>query len=210
MAASDQLRTRRVFINCPFDRKFKPIFDAIVFTLYDLGFKPEHALNKSVGEELRLRRIYKQLRSCANSIHDISRVSLSGPLQLPRFNMPFEAGIAYAMHASATGGRRHGLLFLDAKEYQYQASVSDLAGLDPKIHENDPVKVIAAVRTFFAQHNPTKSYNPAPYIQRRYLTFSADLPAKARKLKFSARLLRTWDYVQDLEFLMAGWIDDNP
>ena len=26
----------RVFLNCPFDTKFKPLFDAIVFTIHDL------------------------------------------------------------------------------------------------------------------------------------------------------------------------------
>ena len=29
----------RVFLNCPFDTKFKPLFDAIVFTIHDLGFQ---------------------------------------------------------------------------------------------------------------------------------------------------------------------------
>jgi hypothetical protein len=27
-----------VFINCPFDLDFKPIFDAIIFTVFDCGF----------------------------------------------------------------------------------------------------------------------------------------------------------------------------
>ncbi len=203
-------RNRQVFINCPFDQQYKPIFDAIVFTLHDLGYVALHALNQSGGGALRLPRIYDQLCNCANSIHDISRVSLSGPLRLPRFNMPFEAGLAYAIHSSARRGYRHDLLFLDAKKYRYQGLMSDVAGLDPKTHYNDPVKVIAEVRTFFAQHNPGKSYNFAPFIQRRYLMFSADLTAKAKQMKLSERLLRSWDYAQDLQVVMAGWIRENP
>jgi hypothetical protein len=27
-----------VFINCPFDDEYKPLFDAIVFAIYDMGF----------------------------------------------------------------------------------------------------------------------------------------------------------------------------
>jgi hypothetical protein len=32
------IRRNHVFINCPFDRTYKPIFDAIVFAVRDLGF----------------------------------------------------------------------------------------------------------------------------------------------------------------------------
>ena len=101
----------RVFINCPFDRAYKPLFDAILFTLYQLGRRP-----------------------C--------------------FNMPFEAGIAYALHADGRGARRHQLLVLDAKAWQVSVSLSDLAGLDPKIHANKPIRAIHAVRAFFAQTYP--------------------------------------------------------
>jgi hypothetical protein len=203
-------RSQQVFINCPFDRQYKPLFDAIVFTLHDLGYVALYALNKRSGGALRLPRIHKQLGDCAYSIHDLSRVSLSGPLRLPRFNMPFEAGVAYAMHAASLPRRRHELLLLDAKAHRYQASISDLAGLDPQNHNNNAMKAIEAVRTFFAQHNPGKRYNVAPFIQRRYLTFSGHLPAKAREMRFSTRLLRSWDYALDLQTMMAAWIQENP
>ncbi len=199
-------RNRRVFINCPFDKNYKPIFNAIVFTLHHLGYEAQYALHKSGGGSARLTRIYRQLCDCASSIHDISRVSLSGPLRLPRFNMPFEAGLAYAIHASARPGHRHDLLFLDAKAYRYQASISDVAGLDPKIHYNDPVKVIAEVRTFFRQHYPHIRYDDAPYIQRWYLTFLKHLEAVARTKKNKLSHLQSWDYALDLQTLMVLWI----
>jgi hypothetical protein len=133
-----------------------------------------------------------------------------GALRLPRFNMPFEAGMAYVMHASMDASNTHELLVLEAKAYRYQASISDLAGLDPKAHHNDPLKAIAAVRSFLAQHNPGKSFSAAPHVQRRYVAFSKQLPQRAKSMKLSARLLRSWDYALDLQNLMAGWIRDNP
>lgn len=202
-------RDRTVFINCPFDKNYKPIFNAIVFTIHHLGYVADFALNKSGGGAARLARIYGQLCACASSIHDISRVSLSGPLRLPRFNMPFEAGLAYAIHASARRGHRHDLLFLDAKAYRYQASISDLAGLDPKVHDNNPLKAIAEVRTFFKQHNPRVEYSDAPYIQRGYLTFLKYLKDVARDKKVKMSELEKWDNVLDMQTLMANWIREN-
>lgn len=201
-------RSRKVFINCPFDNKYKPIFDAIVFTIHHLGYVAEYALNKGGGGAQRLTRIYSQLCSCASSIHDISRVSLSGTLRLPRFNMPFEAGLAYAIHASGIGGR-HDLLFLDAKAYRYQAAISDLAGLDPKVHDNNDVKVIAEVRTFFKQHNPEVKYDDAAYIQRRYLAFLKQMKNVARAEKRKISELQKWDNALDLQYIMAEWIREN-
>ena len=45
----------------------------------------------------RLERIFGLIASCGASIHDLSRVTLSAHLNLPRFNMPFELGIAYSL-----------------------------------------------------------------------------------------------------------------
>ncbi|CAM4066958.1 hypothetical protein [Roseateles saccharophilus] len=134
----------RVFINCPFDDEYKPLFDAIVFTIHDLGFQARHALidNSSV---IRVERIATEIATCKYSIHDMSRVEV-GANKLPRFNMPFEAGIAYTVHALQPKGREHHMGVLDSKPYQYQASISDLAGLDPKVHGNDPDQVIQCVR----------------------------------------------------------------
>ena len=39
-------KTDRVFINCPFDQNYKPLFEAIIFTIYDCGFRPICALEE--------------------------------------------------------------------------------------------------------------------------------------------------------------------
>ena len=36
---------RNVFINCPFDNAYAPIFEAIVFAVHDAGFRLRLALN---------------------------------------------------------------------------------------------------------------------------------------------------------------------
>ena len=45
---------RLVFLNCPFDKQYKPILDAILFCTYDCGFAARIAL-QDVGESCVLR-----------------------------------------------------------------------------------------------------------------------------------------------------------
>ena len=33
-----------VFVNCPFDDAYKPMFEAIVFAVFDCGYRPRCAL----------------------------------------------------------------------------------------------------------------------------------------------------------------------
>jgi len=69
---------------------------------------------------------------------------LLGTLQLPRFNMSFEAGIVYSMHAAGRS-LRHMLLF-EKKPCRHNASMSDAPGMDAKIHAGDPALAVEAVR----------------------------------------------------------------
>ena len=66
------LRRNHVFINCPFDSVYKPIFDAIVFAIYDLGFVARSALEIDDGTEFRLAKIERIIEECRYGIHDIS------------------------------------------------------------------------------------------------------------------------------------------
>lgn len=197
----------RIFVNCPFDTRYKPIFDAIVFTIHDLGFQARHALidNSAV---VRVERIAIEIASCQFSIHDMSRVQL-GKNKLPRFNMPFEAGMAYIVHAMQPCGVEHHMGVLDAMPYQYQASISDLAGLDPKVHANDPLQAIGCVRDF-VRRKSGRVMPGAAHVRKRYQAFQALLRSSARKNKMSVAELKTWNYVNDLQALMADWITANP
>ena len=62
------------------------------------------------------------------SIHDLSRVELSRGV--PRFNMPFELGLAVEM----SGHQKHEWFVLEARPYRLQRALSDLNGTDPLIH----------------------------------------------------------------------------
>jgi hypothetical protein len=201
---------KRVFINCPFDTLYKPLFDATVFAIHDLGFQARHALIDD-DESSRLTRIAKEIADSTYSIHDLSRVELSGLMKVPRFNMPFEAGIAYCRHLyPKSPSEKHHILLLDAKPYRYQASLSDVAGLDPKIHGNKPETVIDNVRSFLSKKSQKTNLPGATHVWKRYNLFKSKLPRKAQAGNISMAELKTWDYVPDLQNLMVAWIKANP
>lgn len=200
-------RAERVFVNCPFDDDYIRIFHAIVFAIHDLGFQARHALIDD-AEAVRLKRIHTELANSQYSIHDLSQVELSGRLKVPRFNMPFEAGIAYAMHAAADPV--HHVLLLEKVPYQHSASMSDAAGMDAKIHDGDPQKAIRAVRTFLRTKSGRRDLPGETRLAKRYALFEAKLPAAARDGGLSMRELRSWEYVNDMQAIMAAWISENP
>lgn len=82
-----------VFINCPFDAKYKSLFDAMVFAVHDCGFIPRCAREEDDASEVRIDKIYNIIADCRYGIHDISRTELDEDSNLPRFNMPLELGI---------------------------------------------------------------------------------------------------------------------
>ncbi len=76
-----------VFINCPFDDDYQPIFDSIVFATVACGFTPRSATETGTVSDPRMDRIREALFSSRYSIHDLSRCRGHGDANLARFNM---------------------------------------------------------------------------------------------------------------------------
>jgi hypothetical protein len=88
----NQQYNENVFINCPFDAKYKPLFEAVVFAVHDCGFVARCALEEDDGSQIRVQKIYAIISQCRLGIHDLSRIEVSKDTRLPRFNMPLESG----------------------------------------------------------------------------------------------------------------------
>jgi len=120
-----------VFINCPFDDEYKPIFDAVIFAVHDAGFVARCALEISDAAQNRFDKIVEIISECKYGIHDISRTELDPINSLPRFNMPLELGIF--LGCSKFGGTKDRMkmcMILDKEQYRYQKFISDIAGQD--------------------------------------------------------------------------------
>jgi hypothetical protein len=81
-----------VFVNCPFDSEYEPIFHAIVFSIHDCGYVARCALEADDSGDVRIEKILAIIDQCKLGIHDISRTELNEH-SLPRFNMPLELGL---------------------------------------------------------------------------------------------------------------------
>ena len=82
-----------VFLNIPFDAEFRSLYIAYIVGLIQLGMVP-HLASEIAGGERRLNRIFQLIQGCRYSIHDLSRIEVSGaPVAVPRFNMPLELGM---------------------------------------------------------------------------------------------------------------------
>lgn len=154
-------RDRAVFINCPFDDAYQPLFRAMCFTLLACGYTPRCALDYSDSGEIRFQKILDILTACDLSIHDMSRVELDVGTGLPRFNMPLELGADLALRLKGPPiQRRRRTLILDAEAHRYDKTLSDISGQDIAAHRNAVDDMIGCVRDWLNANR--RSETPLP------------------------------------------------
>lgn len=129
-----QSRRARVFLNLPYDAQFQNLYFAYLASVCAFGMYPRVTL-EIPGPTRRLDRIFQLIQRCEYSIHDLSRVQLdpSEP-RTPRFNMPFELGLAVAW-ARTAGRGQHIWFAMESAPYRLAKSLSDLNGTDPYVHD---------------------------------------------------------------------------
>jgi hypothetical protein len=193
---------QHVFINCPFDRQYQQLFEAIVFAVSDCGFRPRCSLEIDDGSQIRIEKIFRIISDCKFGIHDISKTEPDELNNLPRFNMPLELGMFL-------GAKRYGsdeqsekiCLILDRESYRYQKFISDIAGQDIQTHENDPKKAITIVRNWLRNALPSSNIPGGEAIGARYETFRSKLPVLCQKARLAEVALTFIDYA----WLVSEW-----
>ena len=200
MSSTSQDFKHNVFINCPFDAEYRPVFDAIVFTIQLTGFRPRSALEASNAATNRLQKIMTIIGQCKYGIHDLSRTELNSR-GLPRFNMPLELGMF--LGAKRFGSPKHKLktcLILDVERYRYQKFISDIAGQDIAAHDGNAEEAIKAVRNRLSAATSKSVKIPSgSVIARRYAMFRSELPATCERLQLNVDELTFADYVLQVE-----------
>jgi hypothetical protein len=164
-----------VFINAPFDRKYEPLFVALVSGLVALRRRPRSVLEVPDAGAGRLARILGLMQRCGASVHDLSRVTVSGApgKRVPRFNMPFELGLAVAL--SHLEGH-HSFVVMEEVAYRSQRSLSDLSGIDAYVHRGTPSGVLAALSDWLGSHG----HDPTP---RRMMHLYEVVYARAKEMR---------------------------
>ncbi len=164
-----------VFLNVPYDSAFESLYLAYIAGLSAFGLVPRATLEIPTSER-RLNRIVKLIQQCAYSIHDLSRVQLDAQApRVPRFNMPFELGLAVARDV---GKRRETWYVCETLPYRVGKSLSDLDGTDVRIHGGTVKGVFGALCNIFAR----KTRHPSVQeMYRIYLVLRRGLPTIMRQ-----------------------------
>lgn len=140
---------KSIFLNCPFDKDYQGILQAILFSIIYLGYEPRLASERMDSAEVRIEKIVGLIEGCKYSIHDLSRCQAVESGEYYRLNMPFELGIDYACRRYFGRGRNSKkVLILEEQKYRYQAVISDLAGFDIADHGGDFQKAIRKARNW--------------------------------------------------------------
>jgi hypothetical protein len=199
--AAKSKKNINVYINCPYDEAYMPLFRAMIFTVFDCGFIARTVM-EAFDSLSRSSKLLELIKQCRFGIHDLSRVQLDRTTRLPRFNMPFELGLF--MGAREYGGSDQKIkkcLIVDAQRYRYQKLISDLSGWDIAAHENNAQKMVVIVRDWLSLE--TRANLPAAReIWERYKRFNKFLPVICKELKLDPDDLIFNDYVN----LVLVWL----
>lgn len=155
------------------------------------------------GGTARIGKILALIESCRYSIHDLSRVELDETEPItPRFNMPFELGLAVGVERLRPG--THTWFVFETVARRADKSLSDLKGSDHYIHEGTVEGVMRELCNAFAR----RGQNPSvPKMLEAFRAVEEQLPALLAEAGtadcFTARVF------EDLCFA-AKFAVDNP
>jgi hypothetical protein len=136
-----------VFLNLAFDPRREYLYLALITGVVGVGLNPRCVVELPANA-VRLERLRQLIASCRYSIHDMSAVEVTArPFRVPRFNMPFELGLAIGIQLES---HAHECRVMEAVRHRVDQSLSDLRGFDAYIHGGTPEGVLDAVRNLFA------------------------------------------------------------
>lgn len=160
------------FLNIPYDKQFERLYLAYIVGLTAHGFVPRATLGVP-RDARRLERIFALIQGCRYSVHDISRIQLDrNAPRAPRFNMPFELGLAVAW-ASLNPGQ-HSWIGCDEVSHRPVKSLSDLNGTDFHIHRGTVTGVLNSLCNAFVSRTQRPT---VPRMLRVYRMLRRAVPA---------------------------------
>jgi|SRR5579864_1890054 len=180
---------RSAFLNIPYYDKFESLYLAFIAGLIAFGLKPRAAL-EIPGSQRRLNRILGLMGRCKYSFHDLSCVELdSKKPRTPRFNMPFELGLAVAR--ATVRGSPHKWYVFESRKYRAEKSLSDINGTEIYIHEGKPVGVLRELSNALVRPGRQPNVDELKAIYQELKDYSRTLKNKlAAESLFATRPFR--------------------
>jgi hypothetical protein len=197
------MKTRDIFINCPFTHDYNGHFRAIVFTTIRSGFNPRCALETDDGAQNRFDKICDIIGQCSLGVHDISKTELDKNSKLPRFNMPLELGVFLAAKKFGQRGQKlKKCIIFDRAPYRYQAFISDIAGQDIHSHNNSIDLLLTKMASWLRAQSKDKTVPGGKVIANEFVVFTAALPRICKDRRLAVDELTYPDYLT----LAVDWV----
>ena len=188
-----------MFLNIPYDPDFENLFLAYIAGITAFGLVPRATLEMPSSSR-RLDKIIALIETCRYSVHDLSRVGYNQHApRTPRFNMPFELGLAVAHHRKAEGGK-HSWFVCEAMQFRLAKSLSDLNGTDPYIHDGKIAGVFRELCNIFARSDRQPTTQQMGRIYRKIRHDLAEIMRRS-----GATSLYTPRVFKDLIFVASGY-----
>ena len=197
-----------VFVNCPFDSEYQPLFEALVFAVHDCGFIARCALEIDDASQVRIDKIMDIVAECRLGIHDVSRTELDEGTTLPRFNMPLELGVFLGAKRYGAGLQKQKLcIVLDREPNRVQRFCSDIAGQDVRSHGGTSTGMVSTIRNWLrnASHQSGIIVPSGSRMVKRYERFQRELPLLCDRLGLDRDELIFNDYTT----VTAEWLKVN-
>jgi len=192
-----------VFINCPIDAHYNPLFHAMVFTIHLLSFRPRCSREASDSGHVRLQKLMNIIANCKFGIHDISRTGPDRENRLPRFNMPFELGVDLGFRCGGNAKCQTKVhLVLDKEQYRYQKFLSDISGQDISAHSNRISEVVTIIRDWLRSATHARDMPSGAIVLDQYRRFRRDLPKMCKLANLQMNQITFPDY----SYIVAEWI----
>lgn len=198
-----------VFINCPFDERYRILLKPLLFTIQFCHLIPRIASERLDSSEVRIEKIQDIIQECKYSIHDLSRIRSSAPDEYYRLNIGFEIGIDMGckLYHPDPKYKSKQLLILEAEKFSYQKAISDLSGSDVRCHYENPELLIEEVRAWLASLLEWELPGPNT-IWYEYNAFNMDLLAEFTANGFTQKQIDQLNMPEFLRYLQE-WITLN-
>lgn len=197
---------QNVFINCPFDPDYYPLLQPLLFTIVYLGFNPKIALERSDSGEQRIDKICELIKESKYSIHDLSRLKSKERGEFYRLNMPFELGVDYGSRRFAANElKTKKYLILEKGTFDYRKALSDISGVDIKSHDNQPAKMVQAIRNWFVETVGLKNVAGPTAIWYEFNDFASDFYTQRKSEGFSREDLNVMPVREYIDFI-KNWL----
>lgn len=181
------------FINMPYARRYERVYLAFIAGLAGFGMMPTAAVNDP-SSHFQLDRIFDLVAAADYSFHDLSNMSLDRVKpHTPRFNMPFELGLAVA--TARLKNPRHQWFVFDTYRFRVAKALSDLGGVTVRVHDLSPNSVLRCLLNALDREDRKPSLGDLEAVLSAVETVARRLNRELGGDLFAARPFRELSFV---------------